>query len=74
MPQIFDMTEKVALVTGAARGIGKTLANGLAEFGCDLAILDLERKWGQTSLFHYFAFPAAPIPSLLPINDGRSCF
>jgi NAD(P)-dependent dehydrogenase (short-subunit alcohol dehydrogenase family) len=41
MSQIFDLTGKVALVTGAARGIGKTLANGLAEFGCDLAILDL---------------------------------
>jgi NAD(P)-dependent dehydrogenase (short-subunit alcohol dehydrogenase family) len=42
MPQIFDLTGKIALVTGAARGIGKTLAKGLAEFGCDLAILDLE--------------------------------
>ena len=33
---------KVALVTGSARGIGKTLAIGLAKAGADVAISDLE--------------------------------
>lgn len=38
--KIFDLTGKTALVTGAGRGIGRTLANGLVEFGCDLIVFD----------------------------------
>ena len=37
-----DMTGKVALVTGAASGLGKATALRLAEVGADLAIVDLE--------------------------------
>ena len=35
---------KVALVTGSARGIGETLAVGLAQAGADVAISDLEER------------------------------
>jgi NAD(P)-dependent dehydrogenase (short-subunit alcohol dehydrogenase family) len=33
---LFDLTGKVAIVTGAGRGLGKTLAIGLAEHGADV--------------------------------------
>ena len=33
---------KVAIVTGSGRGIGETLAIGLAKAGADVAISDLE--------------------------------
>ena len=38
---IFDMSGRKALVTGAARGIGKVLALTLAEAGCDVSLVGL---------------------------------
>ena len=36
---------KVALVPGAARGIGQTIARKLAVEGCDVALCDLKAEW-----------------------------
>ncbi|MDR0782181.1 MAG: SDR family oxidoreductase [Propionibacteriaceae bacterium] len=39
---MFDLTGKNAAVTGAARGLGKAIALGLADAGADLALVGLE--------------------------------
>jgi 2-deoxy-D-gluconate 3-dehydrogenase len=39
---LFDLSGQKALVTGAARGIGATLALGLAQAGADVAIADID--------------------------------
>jgi NAD(P)-dependent dehydrogenase (short-subunit alcohol dehydrogenase family) len=44
---IFDLSGKKALVTGAASGIGKACAIGLAKAGADVAIIDLNRGMGE---------------------------
>jgi NAD(P)-dependent dehydrogenase (short-subunit alcohol dehydrogenase family) len=46
---IFNITGRKALVTGAGRGIGKVLALALAEAGCEVAILELDKSTAETT-------------------------
>src|SRR5262249_33913959 len=38
-----ELTGKIALVTGAARGLGRAIAVALARAGCDVAVSDVAR-------------------------------
>lgn len=37
----FDLSERVAIVTGGLRGIGKAIAFGLADYGAHVAVVDI---------------------------------
>lgn len=39
---MFDLTGKTAIITGGTRGLGEAMADGLAEFGANVAIFDVE--------------------------------
>jgi 2-dehydro-3-deoxy-D-gluconate 5-dehydrogenase len=41
---LFDLSGKIAVVTGAARGLGKATAIGLATYGADVAAIDLDAE------------------------------
>lgn len=43
--ELFDLTGKVAIVTGGSRGLGLEIAEGLAEAGAGLAITGRRRQW-----------------------------
>jgi NAD(P)-dependent dehydrogenase (short-subunit alcohol dehydrogenase family) len=46
-PDLFSLTGRVALVSGAARGLGRAMAIGLAEAGADLALADRNAEGSQ---------------------------
>jgi NAD(P)-dependent dehydrogenase (short-subunit alcohol dehydrogenase family) len=47
MTKMFDMTGKVALVTGAGSGLGREFALGLAECGAEIISADVNAEWAE---------------------------
>jgi gluconate 5-dehydrogenase len=43
--ELFDLTGKTAIVTGGSRGIGKEMAEGLAEAGAKLMLCARRQEW-----------------------------
>ena len=43
MHPLFDLSGRVAVVTGAGRGLGRAAALGMAQFGAHIAALDLSQ-------------------------------
>jgi NAD(P)-dependent dehydrogenase (short-subunit alcohol dehydrogenase family) len=71
--RLFDLTGKVALVTGAGRGLGRTMACALAAAGADVAVAartteDLESLAGELS---QIGCRAEVVP--LDVTDQASC-
>ena len=46
-PKLFDLSGRVAFVTGAGSGIGQRIAVGFAEAGADVACFDLPGSAGM---------------------------
>jgi NAD(P)-dependent dehydrogenase (short-subunit alcohol dehydrogenase family) len=46
----FDLTNKVAVITGASEGIGRDIAIGLAEAGADIIIQRSDKKLGTIQI------------------------
>ena len=46
---LFDLTGKCALITGAGRGIGLAMARALAGAGCAVAIQDIDQKVAEAA-------------------------
>ena len=48
--KLFDLSGKVALVTGGSKGLGKAMARGLAEAGADVFISSRNEDELQSAL------------------------
>jgi NAD(P)-dependent dehydrogenase (short-subunit alcohol dehydrogenase family) len=65
-----DVTAKVIVVTGAAQGIGRTLAVGLAVEGARVAVLARERRRAQLVVDDIEGLPGAPPALALEADVG----
>ena len=54
-PKMFDLSGRVALVTGAGSGIGQRIAMGLAQCGTDVALLDRRTDGGLAQTADFIA-------------------
>ncbi len=53
--ELFDLTGKTAIVTGGSRGIGKEMAEGLAEAGANLMLCARREEWLNETLTEFRA-------------------
>jgi gluconate 5-dehydrogenase len=69
---LFDLTGKVALVTGASRGLGQYFARALARAGADLVLTARDAKSLDPFLAELAPFGRRVLPLALDVRDPQS--
>jgi NAD(P)-dependent dehydrogenase (short-subunit alcohol dehydrogenase family) len=69
-PDAIRLDGTVALVTGAAQGIGRAAALALAAFGADLAVCDRDQEGLDSCAHEIEAHGRAAVTGLLDVRDG----
>jgi 3-oxoacyl-[acyl-carrier protein] reductase len=71
-PDDVSLTGKSAIVTGGARGIGRAIALGLANFGADVAVCDRDEPNQAGTVAQLEALGRSPIAELLDVRSGAA--
>jgi NAD(P)-dependent dehydrogenase (short-subunit alcohol dehydrogenase family) len=66
---LFDMTGRVALVTGAARGMGRAMAIAFAEHGANLLLVDLNAQGLDETARAIQALQRRAVPAVCDVSD-----
>lgn len=69
--ELFDLTGKTAIVTGGSRGIGKEMAEGLAEAGADLMLCARRAEWLDETLEEFRAKGFNAIGKLCDVSKAE---
>src|SRR5262249_54074363 len=67
--KLFDLTGRVALVSGAAQGMGRAMATALAEAGADLLLADLNTAGVQKTAEHIVALGRRALPVTCDVSE-----
>jgi 2-deoxy-D-gluconate 3-dehydrogenase len=72
MPALFDLTGRVAVVTGGNRGIGRSIALGFAQAGASVAILSRDEEKNQHVVSELKAIGVPALALRLDVGDRPS--
>jgi NAD(P)-dependent dehydrogenase (short-subunit alcohol dehydrogenase family) len=70
---LFDLSGRTAAVTGAARGLGRVLARGLAAHGARVVVGDLNEEGARQTADHIKTDGGEASAVGLDVCDRRSC-
>ncbi len=59
---LFDLSGRVAVVSGAAQGMGRSMAIGFAEAGADVMICDLNKAGLEATAAHIQGLGRRAVP------------
>jgi len=71
-PDAILLTDRVAVVTGAAQGIGRAVAQAFAAFGADLAVCDRDQANLESLAGEIEAAGRHVVPGVLDVRDGEA--
>jgi NAD(P)-dependent dehydrogenase (short-subunit alcohol dehydrogenase family) len=66
---LFDLSGRVALVSGAASGMGRAMSLGLAEYGADLVLADLNEEGMEATAHEIEQLGRRAVPVVCDISD-----
>jgi NAD(P)-dependent dehydrogenase (short-subunit alcohol dehydrogenase family) len=70
---LFDLTGRVAIVTGAARGLGRALAQGLADQGARVVASDIDADGAAATVAAIGAAGGEAMSVRVDVTDPTSC-
>jgi NAD(P)-dependent dehydrogenase (short-subunit alcohol dehydrogenase family) len=70
---LFDLSGRVVAVTGAARGLGRTLARGLAAHGAAVLVGDVNEAGARDTAAAIHAEGRRALATALDVTSGQSC-
>jgi NAD(P)-dependent dehydrogenase (short-subunit alcohol dehydrogenase family) len=66
---LFDLTGRVALVSGTASGLGRAMAIGFAEAGADLMLADINTQGNEATAAHVKGLGRRAVPVTCDVSD-----